>query len=280
MELAFGGRPSPKNTTVTAPRSAQVVGQAEADGDGQPPTDDGVAPVEPATGVEQVHRAAAAAAAALHATEHLGHDRSRWHAAGQGVAMLPVGGDDVVGRLAALASHRRRRPPHRCRGGGSRGSARRCRARRSAPRSGGSAASPGTGRRPCSAVHGAVHGPRGDHLRHRCVLQALLLLQGRQISLGQAELTGSEQAADDLAAAGLGQPIGELDLLRCDRRAQPLRPKPISSRARSSLGSNAWLQGHERLHHLPDHRVGLADHPGLGHRGVLHRARSRPRRDR
>ncbi len=49
-----------------------------------------------------------------------------------------------------------------------------------------------------------------------------------------------------------------------------LRAWPSSSRRSSSVGLEPRLERDERLDHLADHRVGLADDAGLGHRRVLH----------
>ena len=67
--------PSPKKHAVTRSRPLHPVGQRQPDGERQAAADDGVAAVEAGRGVEQVHRAAAAAAAALDPAVHLGHDR-------------------------------------------------------------------------------------------------------------------------------------------------------------------------------------------------------------
>ena len=49
-----------------------------------------------------------------------------------------------------------------------------------------------------------------------------------------------------------------------------VRAKASSSRRSASLGSNPVLERDEGLDHLHGHRVGLADHAGLGHGRVLH----------
>src|SRR5690606_3713162 len=66
--------------------------------------DDRVAPVEATPDVEQVHRPAAAAAAAFALAEHLGHHRCGRHAACQRMAVLAVGGEDAV--VVAQLRHR------------------------------------------------------------------------------------------------------------------------------------------------------------------------------
>ena len=71
-----------------------LVGQREADRDRQAAGDDRVAAVEARDGVEEVHRAAATAAAAFLLAVHLGHDRAGRDAAHERVAMLAVGRDE------------------------------------------------------------------------------------------------------------------------------------------------------------------------------------------
>ena len=71
-----------------------LVGQGQAHRQGEVAGDDGVAADRSGLGIEEVHRAAAAAAAAFQLAVHLGHDRVRADAAGQGVAVLAIGGDD------------------------------------------------------------------------------------------------------------------------------------------------------------------------------------------
>jgi hypothetical protein len=50
----------------------------------------------------------------------------------------------------------------------------------------------------------------------------LVGLQGRDVALGQAQFARLQQAAHDLAAAGLGQVLAEHDLARRDGRAELL----------------------------------------------------------
>src|SRR5690606_12554843 len=64
--------------------------------------DDGVAPVEPGRGVEQMHRPSPAPTATLDFAEHLGHDRARVDTSGQGVTMLPVSGHHRIVGLQDL----------------------------------------------------------------------------------------------------------------------------------------------------------------------------------
>ena len=65
-------------------------------GDAQVGADDGVAAHHPVLDAGQVHRSALAAEQAGSPPEHLGDDRSRRHAAGDGVAVAAVGGERVV----------------------------------------------------------------------------------------------------------------------------------------------------------------------------------------
>ena len=102
VELALRDRALTEEACGHAPAALQLVGQCEPDGQRQAAADDRVAAVEAAWGVEDVHRAAAAAAAALDAAEHLGHDRLGRDAAGQRVAVLAVGGHDRVVRVERL----------------------------------------------------------------------------------------------------------------------------------------------------------------------------------
>ena len=75
---------------------AVLDGEGDAGGDGDVAADDGVAAQEARLGVEEVHRAALALGAAGGLAQHLGHAGAGIHAAGQGVAVVAIGGDDVV----------------------------------------------------------------------------------------------------------------------------------------------------------------------------------------
>ena len=86
--------PSPKKQAVTRCALLQLVGEREPDRDRQAPADDRVAAVEAARDVEEVHRAAATATAAVGLAEHLGHQRPRRHTARQRLPVLAVGRDD------------------------------------------------------------------------------------------------------------------------------------------------------------------------------------------
>jgi hypothetical protein len=74
-----------------------LLGQRQADGERQPGADNRVAAIEAGGSVEQVHRTAAAVAAAFGFAIHLGHDRVHCHAAGESMAVLAIGRDHRVG---------------------------------------------------------------------------------------------------------------------------------------------------------------------------------------
>ncbi len=173
--------PSPKKQAVTRGRPLQLVGEREADGERQPAADDRVAAVEARRGVEDVHRAAAAAAAALGFAVHLGHASRACDARARARGRARGRWRRSRRPARAPASRRRRPPPRRCRGAGSRGSCSRCRARRTSPRSGGCAAS-----RAAARVRVAQRA-RSARSRGR--------LQRREVALGQPELARLAAAA-------------------------------------------------------------------------------------
>ena len=88
--------------TVTASSPLVVGGEREAGGDRQVAADDPVAAHEAALAVEDVHRAAAAAAGPVDPAEELGHHALGVGAAGDRVAVGAVGADQVV-----LVAHHR-----------------------------------------------------------------------------------------------------------------------------------------------------------------------------
>ena len=67
-----------------------------------------------------------------------------------------------------------------------------------------------------------------------------------------------------------GRCVPEIDLLRRDRRPEPLAGVAEQFPAQLLARLVARLQRDERLDHLARHRIGLADHAGLGHGRVLH----------
>src|SRR3954451_7805289 len=82
--------------------------QRHAGGERQVAAHDPVAAEEAALDVEQVHRPAATVRAAVHAAEQLGHHRVRMSAARNRLAVLAIGGEQVV-----AVAHRLRRVHHR-----------------------------------------------------------------------------------------------------------------------------------------------------------------------
>jgi hypothetical protein len=76
--------------------AAVLDGEADAGGDRHVPADDAVSAEEVRVAVEEVHRAALAARAAVDAPEELGHDRARRHAARERLPVVAIRGDDVV----------------------------------------------------------------------------------------------------------------------------------------------------------------------------------------
>ena len=84
---------------------AEVVGrERDAAGEREAAADDAVAAEEAALGVEEVHRAAAAAGAAVDAAEQLGHHGVRVGAARERLAVLAVGRHQVVGLAQRLGA--------------------------------------------------------------------------------------------------------------------------------------------------------------------------------
>ena len=93
--------PSPKKQATSCPVPSFFAASASPTATGRPPADDGVAAVEVVCSAEEVHRAAAAVAAAFDLAEHLRHDLRGRDTASQGMTMLPVGGDNrIVGAQA------------------------------------------------------------------------------------------------------------------------------------------------------------------------------------
>ena len=62
------------------------------------------------------------------------------------------------------------------------------------------------------------------------------LLQCGEVAFRQAEFAGAQQAAHDLAAAGLGQVVAEDDLVRCHGRDRAVGGREPSARARVRTG--------------------------------------------
>ena len=219
VELALGVGAVTEEAGRHRGPSPHPVGECEADGHRDAPTDDGVAAVEPVSGVEEVHRATAAPAAPGDLAEHLGHHRVHRHPAHQGVPVLAVRRDDGVGGGEGASAPRRPPPPRRCRRAGTHGSWWRCRARRTAPRTAGSGSSA------AGARSGAA--PRGGALPHRWFWSrtsdacSSRTLQGREVALGKSELAGLQQSPHDLPAARVRQVLVEGDVARSHRAQSP-----------------------------------------------------------
>ncbi len=100
MELTLRDGPLAEEAHGHAGTPGEFVRQRQPDGERQAAGDDRVAAVKPGGGVEQVHGAAASAAAALDVAVHFGEDRAGGHTPQQCVTVLPVGGDDGVLRVS------------------------------------------------------------------------------------------------------------------------------------------------------------------------------------
>ena len=96
VELALGDRAFAEEAGGDDVVAPHAVGEREPDRQRQAAADDGVAAVEIGRAVEQMHRAAAPAAAAFLLAVHLGQRRGHRYAAHQRVAVLAIGGDDAV----------------------------------------------------------------------------------------------------------------------------------------------------------------------------------------
>ena len=101
MKLALGDRAVAEEAGGHARPLLHLVGERQATAIGQAAADDGVAAVETGRRVEDVHRPAAAAAAAFLLAVHLRHQAVRGDAARQRVAVLAIGRDDGVVRPSA-----------------------------------------------------------------------------------------------------------------------------------------------------------------------------------
>ena len=99
VEFAFRDGAFAEEAYGGAGAAAHLVRERHADGERQPAGDDRVASVEARGGVEEMHGAAAAPAAALDVAVHLGEDRPGGNPAEQGMAVFPVGREDGVLRF-------------------------------------------------------------------------------------------------------------------------------------------------------------------------------------
>ncbi len=215
MELALSHRAFAEEARGDARTPRHLVGQRQADRDRQSAAHDRIAAVKARGGVEQMHRAAAPAAASFLLAVHLGH-----HGSG-GDARAPAHGHArgksprSRRRAPAPASCRRRSLLRRCTDARSRGFCRRGKLPRTSPRSGGSGSS-GAAASGSDRVRGCV----GRNLRGRT--SGSLALQRRGVAFGEPEFAGFEQAAHDLTAARLRYIGDKVDLAGRHHRAQPL----------------------------------------------------------
>jgi hypothetical protein len=99
VEHAFAGRAFAEKAGGDGSGAQPLVGQGNARSEWDSASDDGVAAVEAARAVEQVHRSAVPTTAAFSLAEHLGHDGIYRHAARERVAVLAVGGNHGILRL-------------------------------------------------------------------------------------------------------------------------------------------------------------------------------------
>ena len=258
VELAFGDGAFAEEACRHAPASLELVRERETHGEREAAAHDRVAPEEAAAGVEDVHRAAAAAAAALELAVHLGEEAPGGDAASEGVAVLPIGGDDRIVRLERLEGAH------------------------------------GDGLLADVQMQEAADLPRAVELRtllleapdaQHLAQQLHVVREGRGcgrarahaspsehrgVALGQAELARLEQPAQDLAAARLRYLREELHLLGRDGGAEARAPEALDLPQQRLALDAAGPQRDERLHDLAGHGVRHPDHRRLGDRRVLH----------
>ena len=259
MELALDDGALAEEAAGDAVASGELVGQREPDGDREAAADDRVAAVEAALRVEEVHRAAPPAAAARRLAVHLGHERGRRQAARERVAVVAVGGDERVVR------------PERRHG-------------------------PGRDR-----LLADVEVEEAADLAQAVQLGRLLLeapdeehlAKEREPLLAVEPGEGRRRSAHALSSSVETSPSGRPSSRALSRRRMilplrvrgtvgtneisfgattaPSRTRAWASSSRSSSGdaSKPRLQRDEGLDDLAGHRVGLADHAGLGDRRVL-----------
>ena len=169
-----------------------------------------------------MHGAPAAARAAVRFAIHLRHDLAGGDSPNERMAMLAIGGNDIVVVANRGASRLPQPPPRRCRDARTLGSSPSNRARRSSPRAAG-----------CEA---SATGDRG-HGRVRYRDSTASSFQCRRIPFGQAELARLQQASHDLSATRLGKALREVDSRVAPRSPKFFRPKPRRSFWSSSLHS-------------------------------------------
>ena len=102
MEFAFGHGAVAEEAAGDPIDAHHLVGQGHADRQGQMAGDDGVAAIEAGLFVEEVHGAATAPAASLLFAVEFGHDGAGRHASGESLAMLAIGGHEIVFRRQGL----------------------------------------------------------------------------------------------------------------------------------------------------------------------------------
>ena len=103
VEFPFGHRPVAEEAgRDPVERSCSLSARASPTAMGSPPPDNGIAAVEAARHVEQVHRPATSAAAAVGLAVHLGHERAGRDAPRQRMAVLAVRGHDGIIRREGL----------------------------------------------------------------------------------------------------------------------------------------------------------------------------------
>ena len=96
VELALVDRAFAEEAHREGGTPLHPVAERQSHGERQTAADDGVAAVEPGLAIEKVHRAAAAATAALEPAVHLGHQHGHRDAAGDRLAVLAIGGDHRI----------------------------------------------------------------------------------------------------------------------------------------------------------------------------------------
>jgi hypothetical protein len=96
VELAFVDRAVAEKTGGQRVAALHLVAERDADGQRQPTADDRVAAVKPRRPVEDVHRPAAAEAAAFLLAQQLGHQPVHADTAGDRLAVLAIGRDDGI----------------------------------------------------------------------------------------------------------------------------------------------------------------------------------------
>ena len=257
VERAFPDRALAEETGGDRARAQTLVGQRDAGRQRQAASDDRVAAEETPRAIEDVHRAAAAAAAAFELAHHLGHQRTHGHTPCQRLPVVAVGGHDGVTRLQR--SHDTDRDRFL----------------------------------PVVEVQEAADLLRLvelDALGLEAANAQHLPVQVLQVRTVEMDLFAHFSSLSRVDRSPSGRPssralssrrmilplrvLGRLarKSISLGATAAPsrLRAWPSNSRRSASPGSKPGLERDEGLDHLAHHRVGLADHAGLGDGGVLH----------